>query len=63
MCRECGTWPHLPGCPEAPEGKPDYICDWCGEEIVGGPGCEADYYEINFGMVCPACIEKVHRWL
>ena len=32
MCRECRSNPHLPGCSEAPEGKP-ILCPNCGEAM------------------------------
>ena len=58
MCKECHSWPHLPGCPEGPEAKPDYICGWCGEPIF-----EDEYYDFCGVMVCPDCIEKRRRLL
>lgn len=30
-------------------------CDWCGEAITD------DWYEIDFEMVCPDCIEKCRK--
>lgn len=32
MCRECRSNPHLPGCPEAPEGEP-VRCPVCGKPM------------------------------
>lgn len=30
MCKECHSWPHLPGCPEGPEAVLTTRCEECG---------------------------------
>ncbi|MBQ6403801.1 MAG: hypothetical protein IJI27_07840 [Oscillospiraceae bacterium] len=47
MCSECHCWPHLPGCPNAPEPKAIYTCQSCGDGIVAGDEyaeIDGDYY-------------------
>lgn len=36
MCEHCFNWPHLPGCPNAPEPPTVYVCSGCGNEIYDG---------------------------
>ncbi len=39
MCEYCHSFPHLPGCPNAPEPAAVYECEYCGRGIYPG-----DYY-------------------
>lgn len=36
MCEYCHSFPHLPGCPNAPEPRAVYECEYCGEGIYPG---------------------------
>lgn len=44
MCEIChGVGGCLPGCPNAPEPKKIYTCEYCGDDIVEGD----EYYEFD----------------
>jgi hypothetical protein len=44
MCEIChGVDGCLPGCPNAPEPKKIYTCEYCGEDIIEGD----EYYEFD----------------
>lgn len=53
MCSLCYMNPCHPNCPNAPESKPVYFCDLCGDGIYDGE----PYYHINDNIVCEACID------
>lgn len=55
MCQHCHTYPHLPGCPNAPEPKVIGVCKWCDEDIVEGE----TYANINGQMYHADCIEDM----
>ena len=62
MCRECHTFPHQPGCPNAPEPEPERTCDWCGEPFFDEDGAGPVYYDLLGDMVCQDCIDRArHR--
>lgn len=52
MCKECHSWPHLPGCPEGPE-KLTLECDWrgCIRQLE-------DMTETDSGYICQKCLEE-----
>jgi len=57
-CELCNTYPHLTGCPDAPEREKVYTCYLCGEPIRDGE----DYYEVPEGWdVCEGCIDDMSR--
>lgn len=58
MCEECHSDPHAPGCPNAPEPEPTYICAWHHRPVY-----EVEYYDLFGVKVCPACIEERKRLL
>lgn len=52
MCEECRHSPHLPGCPNAPEPKPECYCYLCNDPIYIGD----EYYESAMGTtICGEC--------
>lgn len=56
MCAECHSWPHAPGCPNAPEPEAAYICGVCGEPVY-----EEVYYDLYGIKECPDCNDKRRR--
>ncbi len=54
-CEHCFHSPHLPGCPLAPEPKPVYTCENCGEGIFQ----EDKYIESVDGYLCMHCLEDM----
>ncbi len=54
MCEFCLTYPHLPGCPNAPEPKAIYTCEYCGEGIVA----EDEYVEIDREYYHADCLKS-----
>lgn len=46
MCEYCHTYPHMPGCPNAPEPEVVGTCAWCEEDIITGEA----YADINGKM-------------
>lgn len=55
MCEYCHTYPHMPGCPNAPEPEVVGTCAWCEEDIITGEA----YAEINGKMYHADCIEDM----
>ena len=55
MCSECHCWPHLPGCPNAPEPKTIFTCKYCGEGIIAGD----EYAEIDGVQYHTECLEDM----
>lgn len=55
MCSECHSWPHLPGCPNAPDPVPVMTCSLCGEGILEGD----EYLNGPEGPVCGACLDNM----
>lgn len=55
MCQYCHAYPHLPGCPNAPEPESIGTCKWCQEDIVTGE----KYAEINGMMFHADCLEDM----
>ena len=55
MCQYCHTYPHLPGCPNAPEPESIGTCKWCQEDITTGE----KYVEINGMMIHADCLEDM----
>lgn len=55
MCDLCLSFPHLPGCPNAPEPEPVYKCVGCKEGIFSGD----EYYESYRGPVCKECLDNM----
>lgn len=55
MCENCHTYPHMPGCPNAPEPEVVGTCAWCEENIITGEA----YAEINGKMYHTDCIEDM----
>ena len=53
MCDLCNSYPHLPGCPNAPEPKGLTRCDECGEPIYDGE----EYVEVDGYMYHETCLE------
>ena len=51
MCEYCHSYPHLPGCPNAPEPETVYTCKHCGADIVEGD----EYWEIGDETYCEDC--------
>ena len=52
MCEYCHTYPHMPGCPNAPEPEVVGTCAWCEDDIITGEA----YAEINGKMYHTDCI-------
>lgn len=52
MCEYCHSFPHLSGCPCAPDPKAVYKCAHCGAEIYEGD----EYYEIDGIPYCENCL-------
>ena len=55
MCQYCHTYPHLPGCPNAPEPESIGTCKWCKEDIVVGE----KFAYINDDMYHADCIGDI----
>lgn len=55
MCSECHSWPHLPGCPNAPEPKAIYTCKACGDGIIAGD----EYAEIDGDYYHEDCLDEM----
>ena len=55
MCSECHCWPHLPGCPNAPEPKAIYTCRCCGEGIIA----DDQYADIDGEKYHAECLENM----
>ena len=55
MCNYCHSYPHLAGCPNAPE--PASICDCkrCREPIFIGD----EYYDFQGDCYCEECFEDI----
>ena len=51
MCEYCHSFPHMPGCPCAPDPKVAAICAECKDEIFAGE----DYWDFGFGPLCEYC--------
>ena len=58
MCAECRQTPCAPGCPQAPEHRPEAVCSWCGEPLWGD--C---CYELEGAVVCEDCLDGRRRYL
>jgi len=54
MCEFCHSYPHLSGCPNAPEPKAIYTCKYCGEGIIEGD----EYVEIDGDYYHADCLES-----
>lgn len=55
MCEYCLHYPHLPGCPNAPEPKPIYTCECCGNGIF-----QDDKYCASYrGPLCKECLDAM----
>ena len=52
MCSECLAFPHLPGCPNAPEPEPELACSECGEGIFAGD----EFFDGINGPICSECL-------
>ena len=55
MCDLCLSFPHLPGCPNAPEPTPVHTCENCKRGIFPGD----DFYEGYRGPICRDCLEDM----
>lgn len=54
-CPECHCYPHLAGCPNAPEPRPVYMCKRCRDGIYAGD----EYFEIDGDYYHADCIEDM----
>lgn len=57
MCEHCYQWPHLPGCPNAPEPHTVFICSGCGHEIYEGQ----NVWHILGEQFCECCIDEAQE--
>ena len=55
LCEYCLSYPHRPGCPNAPESVSVCKCEKCGEGIFDGD----KYYESYHGPLCMECMEDM----
>ena len=55
MCSECHSWPHLPGCPNAPEPKAIFTCKHCGDGIIA----EDEFADIDGDKYHAECLEDM----
>lgn len=55
MCDMCRSWPHLPGCPNAPAPIPVENCCKCGEGIFAGDR----YFGSCDGPICEECMKDM----
>ena len=55
MCSICHSFPHLPGCPEAPEPIPIMRCRKCGEGIFASD----KFLDTFSGPICDECLEEM----
>lgn len=58
MCEYCHHIPHRPGCPNAPDPRPVFVCSGCGRDIV-----EGDHYtDLLDEQWCDDCVRKAGRY-
>lgn len=55
MCAVCMQMPCHPGCPNAPEPKPIYLCRKCGEGIFEGD----KYFQDAKSKICEECMNEM----
>lgn len=55
LCEYCLSYPHRPGCPNAPEPVPVHKCECCGEGIFHGD----KYFDSYRGPICEECLEDM----
>lgn len=54
MCEFCHTYPHLPGCPNAPEPVAIYTCEYCKDGIIEGD----EFVEIDGAYYHVSCLSE-----
>ena len=54
MCEICRSYPHLPGCPNAPEPKAVYTCQCCKEGIFE----DEEYVEVGDDYYHVECLQE-----
>ena len=54
MCDYCHSFPHLAGCPNQPEPKAVFTCEYCREAIVAGD----EYITVGGNFYHVSCIAE-----